>query len=351
MSGREFGQPRTPGASQRIHRAVDVTPSVGTDQQLTTTVTICFPPPAVLSPRGIVPIVFAFPGGGYPRSYFDMDVAGHSGYSMAEHFGSRGIVVVACDYLGSGESTLPQPYGSLTLDLMTAANHAVVTEVLGYVQAELDRFSARLPTTTIGFGHSLGAGLVTVQQTGYRDFDGLILLGRPIGGTHIPAPPKQKGLPSEWCESRLQLDEVEANSDRVRGYYLQRARTQWQRYLFYWDDVPESVIRHDELAATTLPVNVAREIGGPTGPGAQAAALVDVPVFLGFGERDLSQDPLLEPRAYRTSQDIQLFVLRRSAHCHNLASSRAYLWDRICGWIYAVSETSVRKSRLSIASG
>jgi alpha-beta hydrolase superfamily lysophospholipase len=322
-------------AARRIHHTVDVSIAGQDGQQLMTAVTVCLPADRTLGDKRPAPIVFAFPGGGYRRSYFDLEIPGHPGYSMAEHFTARGIILVACDYLGSGESTLPLPYGRLTLDRMNAANHAVVQKVHDLLEAELDPADGP-PAPRIGLGHSLGAGLVTVQQELYRDFDGLVLLGRPIGGTHIPAPPAQPGLPPEWRESREQLDEVEANSERVDGYYLQRRRTEWQRYLFYWDDVPDEVIQHDEQSTTTLPVNVAREIGGLGGPNATAAAALEVPVFLGFGERDLSQDPRSEPRAYPMSRDIQLLILPGSAHCHNFSANRSHLWDRICGWIRAL---------------
>lgn len=330
---RDQGQRAEPPApGRRIHHQITITDADAEGQQLTSAVTICQPGSAGRRAEHSWPVVFAFPGGGYPRSYFDLDIPGYPGYSMAEHFNAQGIVVVACDYLGSGESTLPLPYGSLTLERVTAANHAIVEEVQELLESEL----GLRRTTRVGLGHSLGAGLATVQQQGFRDFDGLVLLGRPIGGTHIPAPPSRAGLAPEWRESRLQLEEVEANSERISGYFLQRGRTDWQRYLFYWEDVPEDVIRHDEKATTTLPVNVAREIGGKEGPNAAAAAAIDVPVFLGFGERDLSQDPRAEPLAYPAANDIQLVILPASAHGHNFSRNRRHLWDRICGWIHAL---------------
>ncbi len=50
-------------------------------------------------------MVFAMPGGGYSRGYFDMEFEGHSGYSQAAHHVERGLVVVSIDHLGVGEST------------------------------------------------------------------------------------------------------------------------------------------------------------------------------------------------------------------------------------------------------
>ena len=35
---------------------------------------------------------------------------------------------------------------------------------------------------------------------------------------------------------------------------------------------------------------------------------------------------------YPRSHDVTLYVLRNSAHCHNFASTRTQLWDRIGLW-------------------
>ena len=35
---------------------------------------------------------------------------------------------------------------------------------------------------------------------------------------------------------------------------------------------------------------------------------------------------------YPRSRDVTLYVLRDSAHCHNSASTRTELWDRIGQW-------------------
>jgi hypothetical protein len=68
----------------------------------------------------------------------------------------------------------------------------------------------------------------------------------------------------------------------------------------------------------------------------EAAKAVDVPVFLGLGERDTAPRPYDEPRYYPASADITLFLLPRSAHCHNFASTRTRLWDRLAAWIPSV---------------
>ena len=59
-------------------------------------------------------------------------------------------------------------------------------------------------------------------------------------------------------------------------------------------------------------------------PGATApeAASIVVPVLLAFGERDVLDDPWMEPKAYGAAVDISLFVCPRMGHMHNFASTR-----------------------------
>lgn len=300
---------------------------------LSTAAWVFAPPRERLHPSRVV--LFAFPGGGYAKSYFHMTVPGRSGYSMARDLAERGLIVVACDHLGTGESSRP-PAKTLTWQVMAAANDRTVREVLARLRRGdlIPRFDGVEPGPVVGLGHSFGAGLVTVQQHAWRTFDALVLLGRALGATQVPSPPARAGDEPIWKDLALQHDEVAASAETIDGYQRQHRRTAWQRYLFYWDDVPDDVIALDESLASTLPLDVARDLRGPN---AVAAAAIDVPVMLGFGERDVSRDPRAEARSYAVATDVHIFVLARSAHCHDLAGSRAILWDRIARWIDLVT--------------
>ena len=70
-------------------------------------------------------------------------------------------------------------------------------------------------------------------------------------------------------------------------------------------------------------------------------AAVTVPVFLAFGDTDLTDDYAGNAARYRSTDDLTLFVLPDSAHCHNQAGTRAVLWDRVAEWIAAVDAGSV----------
>ena len=68
---------------------------------------------------------------------------------------------------------------------------------------------------------------------------------------------------------------------------------------------------------------------------AEAAAL-DVPLFIGVGERDVCPDPWAEPASYRAARHISLCVVPKMAHMHNFASSRRELWTSIHRWAESV---------------
>ena len=65
----------------------------------------------------------------------------------------------------------------------------------------------------------------------------------------------------------------------------------------------------------------------------QYASEIRVPLFLGFGELDVTNTPHAEPECYPHCNDLTLHILERSAHCHNMAGSRQEQWNRIARWL------------------
>jgi alpha-beta hydrolase superfamily lysophospholipase len=264
-----------------------------------------------------------------------MEIPGFDGYSMAEHFAVRGWIVIACDHLATGGSSRPRPASRLTSSAMVAANDLTVRAILGELTAGtlipgMPPLSRR---PVFGLGHSLGAGILTVHQATTGPFDGLVLLGRAlVSGGMVPARASSAAGAPEWRPMGEQHDAVLRSSELVDGYPHQRARTAWQHYLFHWDDVPTAVIEHDDSLASSIPLDVARELAAPGGPERSAAATVDVPVLLAYGERDVTRDPPSEASAFLSSPDVRVDVIPRSGHCTNLSSQRAVLWDRILAW-------------------
>src|SRR5215470_14990709 len=98
-------------------------------------------------------VMAAFPGGGYGRGYFNMQFPGHSGYSEAEHHTSAGVIFIAGDHLGVGESSVPD-FTRLTVEMIAAANDRAIREVLTRLRA--GTLAKELPpvqiASTVGIG-------------------------------------------------------------------------------------------------------------------------------------------------------------------------------------------------------
>jgi pimeloyl-ACP methyl ester carboxylesterase len=101
---------------------------------------------------------------------------------------------------------------------------------------------------------------------------------------------------------------------------------------FYWDDVPAEVIAADDLTNTVSPGICGLSSIIPF-IASDHAGRITCPVFIGLGERDSTCDHHREPLAYFSSNDITFFLLPGSAHCHNTATTRLQLWERLGGWI------------------
>jgi hypothetical protein len=55
-------------------------------------------------------------------------------------------------------------------------------------------------------------------------------------------------------------------------------------------------------------------------------------VFVGFGEHDIPRTPHDDVAFYPASNDVTLYLVAGSAHCHNFSANRRQLWDRIASW-------------------
>ena len=284
-----------------------------------------FGPP---EPVDRVPLLFCMPGGSYTKAYWHLEVPGHPGYSFAEHLAAKGMLVVAIDHLGTGESSRHPRAIDLTPEVVAGANAAAFSEVVR--RAEKGSLAGNLGPLTVGptvaVGHSMGAMLAIYQQSLHRSFDAIAPLGYGTIGPIIDFG-KDVALPS--LESILDAARKGLIDD------IPLIDRSGMRHHFYWNDVPAEVIAADDLTNTRVP--------GVCGPlsivpfiASDHARRVVCPVFIGLGERDSTSDHHDEPRAYASSSDITLFVLPRSAHCHNTAGTRHRLWDRLAGWVGAL---------------
>jgi alpha-beta hydrolase superfamily lysophospholipase len=302
-----------------IELEIDVTGRTGLPGTLHTAVSVFVPD----RQRRLSPplVVFGFPGGGYARGYFHIEWPGLSGYSQAEHHLRAGFFFVACDHLGVGQSSLPDP-AALDFRTVPAANRATVETVMERLESGtlVPGLEPLRGATVIGMGQSMGGCFLVVQQAQRPCYDAIAVLGYSAIQTVLPVPPGG-------------------------GAALPRAEA--FRYGFHWDDVPRALVAADmeggyPQRGDRLPPWASRTVPGcatsmlEPGRIAREAAAIDVPVFIGVGERDVCPDPHAEPAAYRSARDVTLWVQPRAAHMHNFAGTRELLWDRLAVWALGI---------------
>jgi alpha-beta hydrolase superfamily lysophospholipase len=269
--------------------------------------------PETLDPDEPRSVAFCIHGGGYSKRYFHIDEGAVTSYSMARHFAERGIVTVAIDCLGTAESSKAEAASHIVSANLTSGHHNAARHLLAGLQ--VGTLTSELPAlprlAAFGIGHSLGGMLLALQQARYNTFPRVAVLGWSNLGINLPP------------------EALTPTFDETRSYAYGSAAL---RREFHLADVPA-----EALATTAERENLPVSLGLAAEAADRAAvhkavAAVDVPVFLGFGEKDTSRTAHDEPSAYIGSNDVTLFVLQGSAHCHNFAGPRAQLWDRILDW-------------------
>jgi len=288
--------------------------------------------------------IFAVPGGGYSRGYFDMRFPGHGGYSEADYHTDHGFIFVACDPVGVGDSTLPEP-ADITFEMLAATYDAAVREVSRRLVAGslLEGFPAVPSLRKVGIGQSMGGKVTVLAQGRHQTFDGIAVLGASAIHTVLPQPSKAQYEAARVGHARKRGTAVDAGSVAESS----RSIADFV-FPFHWEDIPSDILEADMSGGYPLRRVPAPPFGSLTippcavtmmSPGAIAneAAAVEVPVLVGVGERDVCPQPLAEPAAYRNSHDVAVYVVPRMAHMHNFASTRVMLWDRIETWASRVA--------------
>jgi pimeloyl-ACP methyl ester carboxylesterase len=301
--------------------------------------------PEAVTPGG--PVLFLVPGAGYSRGYFDMRPEGFSGYSEADYHVGRGTIVVAMDHLGVGESSLPTddqliyPVGEaggprfkspspFTMQVMGAACDAGVRAALaGLREGRLVEGLGPLePGAAIGVGQSMGGFVVVMAQANHATFDAVGALGSSFTQTRLARRPGAR-YPVRNVPPAQLLAAGAGDAD------MQAA--------FHWPDEPAALVEADMSPNSDAPwrsravPKCASELMLPGVFGREAAA-VRVPVFLAYGEEDVTPEPLYDVAAFRSTCDIRLAIIPGMAHMHNFAAPRAHLWRRLDGFVRGVAE-------------
>lgn len=317
---------------------VDVSAAAGTGERLSVAATVLLPDGLDDRPGEPRTVVTGFPGGGYNRRYYDLDIPGRQGYSQARYHLARGQVFVACDHLGTGDSDTPAR--PLDYDAVARANMQAGREILRLLRD--GDVSADVPPVNVAaaaaLGQSFGGFLLIIGQAADPVFDGIAVLGYSARDPQTPWP------------ARLSLDDVLS----LRGG---NGRDHPMRPWFHRDDVPDDIMLADMTKrpgtlGSGAPWSTPANPGGPAvrptrrprdaAPVAADAARIGVPVLAAAGEVDVVPDPWLEAAAYRGSPHVTTAVIAGMAHMHNFASSRRELWGVIDDWLAVVARRARR---------
>ncbi|HEY1841715.1 MAG TPA: alpha/beta fold hydrolase [Mycobacterium sp.] len=321
----------------------DVTRGVGSDEELTQEAWLFLPE----RPADVRGVLLCLAGGTYDKHYWHIDIDGYSGYSFGEHLADSGFAVIAVDHLGIGDSTDPVTLGPVGLELLAKGDAEVARQIRERLRhGELHE---DLPSTTaplFGVGHSMGACLTTMVQATAHLYDAVVLLGYGVQITNVyqdtPDAAELEARIQQTIEVSCQLAGAEPTDAHIyapRGYLAD---------LFYAGEVPQQVIDADTAVQSRTPLRAAAEVTTP-GIVERYAPQVDVPVFLGFGAAlDVSPNPYAEPANYTGSPDVTLHLVPSSGHCHNFASHRTQLWDRIARWVTTVVPVPLAADAVSL---
>ncbi len=312
---------------------LDVSASLPFDESIRLAASVHLPADAG-APRAVL---ICWPGGSYARAYWDMHIRGHSGYSFADHLSAQGYLVLAADHLGVGASSKPADGDRVDFDTVSAAAAAFVEQVRGLLAEgapELGGTPLR-DVPIVGVGHSLGACLTAVTQARYRCYDAVALLGFTHGRKDlaVSAVGAAEGPDEADADARRRTAVEQARAffaDTWDDVYCFASREPNHGWL-HRPDVPDDVIAADDANAVRWPRQCYVQ-ALTAGYSAEFAAPIDCSVFLGFGDHDVPATPHDDVRFYTASRDVTLYVLPNAAHCHNFATTRTQLWDRIGLW-------------------
>ncbi|GAB1814883.1 alpha/beta hydrolase [Mycobacterium sp. MUNTM1] len=280
-------------------------------------------------------VLVCLAGGCYDKHYWHLEVEGYPGYSFGEHLAEAGYIVIALDHLGIGESSDPTDSGPIGLDLLAEGDAEVARQISAKVaEGSLLPDAPPMALPIVGVGHSMGSCLTTMVQAKHGVYDAVVLLGYGVNITNV----YDHDAAGDDLVTRLQQNII--NTCQMAGVSPDDSHLIGPRSvlapMFYASEVPQAVMDADEAVQSRVPVRAAAEVTTP-GFVEKYTPQVDVPVLLAFGAAiDVSPNPYAEPANYTASTDVTLHLVAGSGHCHNFASHRAQLWDRIAAWLPAV---------------
>lgn len=268
-------------------------------------------------------VVFCLPGGGMSRHYFDLDGEDSNGtLSMATHLAASGFTAISIDHPGVRDSPARRDGWELTPNYVADQDAAAVTEL-----------RHRYTGPAIGVGYSTGAMLTVIAQARHRCYDALGLLGWSYS-QRFGLPEMDAGLSDA---ERAVLGDSDAIDEQLVRLTKQRfdnprppgSSAVWELLIGGMQITEQARNAISASTAELLAVCGLAAILRATGP---HVAAIDVPVFLGFGEHDITGNARATAEEFRGSPDITLFELAAAGHNHNVAPNRCQLWNRFARW-------------------
>jgi alpha-beta hydrolase superfamily lysophospholipase len=257
--------------------------------------------------------LFCFPGGGMTRRYFDLE-----GASFADAMVQAGIIVVAFDHFGSGESSaVADPFDLTAGALAQAGATAALAMARSLRRGDIAGMLAVPDLRVIGVGHSMGGMIVTMQQALARPYAALALLGFST-----------RGLPEVLTDDEKAVAAQESRGD---ADYRRLAQLRFGAGLADINTRLGGSAALTEAAGPLLTVSAMQSML-PGNVTAEAAA-VDVPIFLAVGDRDIAGRPERIPAAFSASPDIRLHVMENAGHHPFVAPSASVLYAALHAWV------------------
>ena len=318
-----------PAATRRLELKIDVTALVATAGPHTVAASVVLPPAGVaLRER----LLFCLPGGAMTRDYFDLAVPGDASFSFARSMAALGYPVAMVDHLGTGASSVPADGFALRIEEAVAANQCALSHVRDALRA--GTLASGVPPVpglrTVGVGHSMGGLLTVLQQAAGAGHDALLLLGYSDNGLREALPPAALAYADDPAGARAALNEL------LRGWqtdaFFAMPATAMARAVYRGGRIPEAAVQAlDAVNTRTLGVGgLLSMIPGSAGPEMQS---IDVPVFLGVGDRDIAGPPQRIPATLPRAPYLSLAVLPRTGHNHFVYPSRALLLRLVANWL------------------
>jgi pimeloyl-ACP methyl ester carboxylesterase len=271
-------------------------------------------------------------GATYSHLYWDFPYQPER-YSYQRDMARYGHATLAVDRLGTGQSSKPP-----SVTLLDSVEAASIHQMVGHLRA--GRVGGMRFDRIILVGHSLGAGVATIEAATYHDVDGVILTDT----SHLVSALAAVNGPTVYTHPVI-LDPQLRHRGSDPGYVTTRPGF---RPVFYEaSDADPQVIATDDATKDQLSL-----IGfglvltfGDEGP---ASLRIDVPVLLGVGEKDfafcgfLSRD-CSSAEAFRKQEapyfapaaKLSTFVLPGAGHSIALHRNAGEYRDATRAWLRA----------------